>query len=129
VRGQYRFQKTQGGATRFARVELSVETGTGPFKVSFEQLELGGSIPPEIQAACTAGAMVAAQSIEGLYPESPPAQHVRVHFLEWSSADTFLDAVRCSSAIAVWRALLPDKPAPEPIFEGRWQVKFPTTAD
>ena len=122
MRGEYRFSKTQAGTTRFARVEVELEPGSGPLQITFDPLV--GVVPQPLIAVTTAGAMLATQSISHAHPELPRIERIRVLSLQWSASDPFADAVRCAAAIAVWRAMLPDEPVPEPSFDGRWQVKF-----
>lgn len=134
MRGRYRFLRTKGGVSYFARVGLEVL----PLG---EKVEVAEALPERVDAdegevnRRSAPTWVAA-ALEGIRASLAHAQQsgmlatgcrAVLDELVGSPVDTGEDVVRCAAGLAVWDALGFSELTPQAEFDGqKWKLVFPT---
>lgn len=131
--GHYRFLRTKGGRSYFARVGVEIQAGGEEIEVVDGLPEATNPDKGEVNRHSAPHWVVAA--LEGIRTSLDHARQSGVlttgyravlDELVGSVVDTREDVVRCAAGLAVWEALgLPDL-SPEAEFDGqKWKLVFP----
>ena len=119
MKAEFRFLRTHGGVTRFARVAVVSELAEGwTITLSYAPEE-----PAPIHGdAVREGISRATAEQERL---KGPRYRIDVHALAESVVDTSADAVECAATVAAWKSFGRDEAAAVVYFgDGRWRVRF-----
>ena len=116
---QYRFMRTRGGVTKFARITL-VSSPAEEWDLWFGPAaeELGASH----EAAVRSGIAAATRRQDSL---GGPRHRIEIEALEQTLADASIDAIECAAAIAAWMSFGHDEADVSVVHAAdRWQVAF-----
>lgn len=97
MKSEYRFLRTQSGATSFARVTLSASPAS-EWCIEFDRVM---PIVPAYLDALRDGIAIAVREYERL---GGVPHRIEVDALQETPADTSPDAVRCAATVATWKA-------------------------